>query len=108
MQLVALVTQDEERADEFVARTLGEFATAEPPSCARPLRVYLREQSNAAAHARLLLSPPQHGPRPPGNAPSRLLPAPLEGRGLQVALALEIVHWRSAGEPALTPARSRS
>jgi DNA-binding PucR family transcriptional regulator len=28
----------------------------------------------------------------------RLLPAPLEGRGLQVALALEIVHWRGAGE----------
>jgi DNA-binding PucR family transcriptional regulator len=23
-----------------------------------------------------------------------LLPAPLDGRGLQVGLALEIVHWR--------------
>lgn len=92
VQVVALATQDEERADEFVARTLGDFATA-PPELRETARVYLREQSNAARTARVLfthrntvltrLARMEH-----------LLPAPLEGRTLQVALALEVLHWR--------------
>jgi DNA-binding PucR family transcriptional regulator len=96
VQVVALATQDEERADEFVARTLGDFALA-PAELRETARVYLREHSNATRTARLLfthrntilarLARMEH-----------MLPAPIEGRILQVALALEILHWRGDGD----------
>ncbi|HEV3000837.1 MAG TPA: PucR family transcriptional regulator [Solirubrobacteraceae bacterium] len=94
VQAVALATQDEERADEFVRRTLGDLLTA-PSELRETARVYLREGSSATRAARVLFT---HR----NTVLSRLarieelLPAPLDGRGLQVALALEIVHWRGA------------
>jgi DNA-binding PucR family transcriptional regulator len=94
VQVVALATADEERADEFVARTLGAFASA-PAELRETARVYLRERSNATRTARLLFT---HR----NTIISRLarmeelLPAPLDGRALSVALALEILHWRGA------------
>jgi DNA-binding PucR family transcriptional regulator len=94
VQVVALATQDEERAEEFVRRTLGDFAGA-PAELRETARVYLREQHNASRAARVLFT---HR----NTVLSRLarmeqmLPAPLEGRALQVALALEILHWRAA------------
>jgi DNA-binding PucR family transcriptional regulator len=96
VQLVALATQDEERADEFVARTLGEFAAA-PPELRETARVYLREQSNTTRTARVLFTHRNTILSRLARA-EQLLPAPLDGRGLQVALALEILHWRGAGD----------
>ncbi|HEX4108536.1 MAG TPA: PucR family transcriptional regulator [Solirubrobacteraceae bacterium] len=92
VQVVALATQDEERAEEFVRRTLGEFAGA-PPELLETARTYLREQSNAARTARVLFT---HRNTILARLArmQELLPAPLEGRALQVALALEILHWR--------------
>jgi len=54
--------------------------------------VYLREQHNATRAARVLFT---HRNTVLSRLAriEKLLPAPLEGRGLQVALALEIVHW---------------
>jgi DNA-binding PucR family transcriptional regulator len=98
VQVVALATADEERADEFVARTLGDFAAA-PAELRETARVYLRERANATRTARLLFT---HR----NTVVSRLarmeelLPAPLEGRTLPVALALEILHWRGVGASA--------
>ena len=92
VQVVALATADEERAQEFVTRTLGDFATA-PFELRETVRVYLREGSNASRAARVLFT---HR----NTVLSRLtraegmLPAPLDGRGLPVGLALEILHWR--------------
>src|SRR4051794_6717286 len=96
VQVVALATADEERADEFVARTLGELAAA-PAELRETVRVYLREQSNTTRTARVLFSHRNTILARLARA-EQLLPAPLPGRGLQVALALEILHWRGAGE----------
>jgi DNA-binding PucR family transcriptional regulator len=96
VQVVALATSDEERADEFIARTLGEFATA-PAELRETARVYLREQSNTTRTARVLFSHRNTILARLARV-EQLLPAPLTGRGLQVALALEILHWRGAGD----------
>jgi DNA-binding PucR family transcriptional regulator len=92
VQVVALATADEERATEFVARTLGDLAAA-PAELRETLRVYLREGQSATRAARVLFT---HRNTVLGRL-SRiedLLPAPLEGRALPVALALEILHWQ--------------
>jgi DNA-binding PucR family transcriptional regulator len=99
VQVVALTMHDEERATQFVQRTLGEFASA-PAELRETARVYLREQSNASRTARVLFT---HRNTVLARLArmAELLPAPLEGRVLQVALALEIVHWM--GPPAAAP-----
>src|SRR4051812_24957984 len=94
VQVVALATADEERAQEFVTRTLGELADA-PPDLRETLRVYLREGSNAAQAARALFTHRNTVLTRLARA-QRLLPGPIEGHGLQLALALEIAHWRQA------------
>jgi DNA-binding PucR family transcriptional regulator len=91
---VALATQDEDRAREFVARTLGELATA-PEELRETLRTYLREAHNASRTAQVLFSHRNTVLNRLAKA-QRLLPAPLEGRVLQVALALEVVRWTGA------------
>ena len=96
VQVVALATQDEERAEEFVVRTLGDFAAA-PADLRETVRVHLRERSSATRTARALFTHRNTILARLARA-EELLPAPLEGRGLQVALALEILHWRGAGE----------
>ena len=94
VQAVTLATQDEERADEFVRRTLGDLLTA-PPELRETARVYLREGSSATRAARALFT---HRNTVVGRLARvhELLPEPLDGRSLHVALALEIVHWRGA------------
>jgi DNA-binding PucR family transcriptional regulator len=92
VQVVALTTADDERAQEFVTRTLGEFAAA-PAELRETVRVYLREGSNAARAARLLFTHRNTVLSRLARAES-MLPAPLQGRGLAVGLALEIAHWR--------------
>jgi DNA-binding PucR family transcriptional regulator len=92
VQVVALATHDEERADEFVTRTLGELAGA-APDLRETTRVYLREGQSATRAARVLFTHRNTVLARLARAEA-LLPAPLEGRGLPVALALEIVHWR--------------
>jgi DNA-binding PucR family transcriptional regulator len=91
VQLVALTATDDERAADFVARTLGELATASP-ELRETLRVYLREGFSASRAARALFTHRNTVLNRLARA-RELLPAPLEGRGLQVGLALEIVHW---------------
>lgn len=101
VRLVALAAHDEERAAEFAARTLGELAHADP-ELRHTLRVYIREQFSASRAARVLFA---HRNTVLGRLQraERLLPAPLEHHGLEVGLALEIVHWlgvRPGAEPA--------
>ncbi|WCB95083.1 hypothetical protein DSM104299_03825 [Baekduia alba] len=94
VQLVALSAQDEEGTAEFVARTLGRLATADP-ELRETLRVYIREEFSASRAARALFAHRNTVLNRLARA-RELLPAPLEGRGLQVGLALEIVHWLGA------------
>jgi DNA-binding PucR family transcriptional regulator len=92
VQVAALATADEERAQEFVARTLGDLADG-PPELRETLRVYLREGSSTARAARALFTH-RNTVLARLTRAQRLLPAPIEGRGLQLALALEIALWR--------------
>lgn len=91
VQLVALLTTDEERAAEFVTRTLGALATADPV-LRDTLRTYLREDTSASRAARVLFTHRNTVLGRVGRAEA-LLPRPLAGQGLAVALALEVVHW---------------
>jgi DNA-binding PucR family transcriptional regulator len=90
VEVVALATQDPERGAEFMKRTLGDLMTA-PPELRETLRVYLREGSSATHAARAMYA---HRNTILGrlDRARELLPQPLEGRGLQVGLALEIAH----------------
>ncbi len=91
VQVVALATGDEQRADEFVRRTLGALATA-PVELRDTLRAYLREGCNTSRTARVLFAHRNTVIARLERA-QQLLPAPLEGRLLQVGLALEIARW---------------
>jgi len=91
VQLVTLAIQDEQRAREFVARTLGALADAD-----RELRdtlgVYIREQFSAARAARALYTHRNTVLNRLRRA-ERLLPLPLAGHGVEVGAALEIAQW---------------
>jgi len=91
VQLVTLAIQDEQRAREFVARTLGALANAD-----RELRdtlcLYVREQFSAARTARALYTHRNTVLNRLQRA-QRLLPLPLTGHGLEVGTALEIAQW---------------
>ena len=92
VQLVALATHDEERAPEFVARTLGDLAGA--PAELRETAARLPPRGLQRSRAARALFTHRNTVLNRLDARRELLPAPLAGRGLQVALALEIVHWR--------------
>jgi DNA-binding PucR family transcriptional regulator len=91
VQLAALALQDEQRAREFVARTLGPLAGAD-----RELRdtlgVYIGEHFSAARAARALYTHRNTVLNRLQRA-ERLLPAPLAGHGVEVGAALEIAQW---------------
>jgi DNA-binding PucR family transcriptional regulator len=95
VQLVALAANDVERAREFVARTIGDLATADA-ELRNTLRTYIREQFSASRAARALFA---HRNTVLGRLQraEQLLPAPLEDRGVEVGLALELVHWLGPG-----------
>jgi DNA-binding PucR family transcriptional regulator len=95
VQLIALSAQDEEGAADFVTRTLGELASADP-ELRETLRVYIREEFSASRAARVLFAHRNTVLNRLGRA-RELLPAPLERRGIEVGLALEMVHWLGAG-----------
>ena len=92
VQLAAMLAHDELRASEFIQTTLGDFAAA-PPDMRQTVRVYLREQSNAARAAKRL-----HMHR--NTILARLaraepqLPGPIAANSLNIAAALELMHWR--------------
>lgn len=91
VEVVALATQDEERAQQLIERALGPLATA-PEELRETLRVYLAEGSSASRTAARL---PAHR-NTVLNRLARaedLLPGPVDGRRLEVALALEVARW---------------
>ncbi|MGN6171898.1 MAG: helix-turn-helix domain-containing protein [Streptosporangiaceae bacterium] len=91
VQLVTLAIGDEQRAREFVARTLGALADADRELRDTPY-VYVREQFSAARAARALYTHRNTVLNRLQRA-ERLLPHPLTGHGLEVGTALEIAQW---------------
>ncbi|MCP2320155.1 DNA-binding transcriptional regulator, PucR family [Nocardia amikacinitolerans] len=90
IEVVALATADMERAMEFVGRTLGSLAT-DDPELRETLRMYLRVGSSTTHAAKALFAHRNTIVNRLERARG-LLPQPLEGRTLQVALALEIMQ----------------
>jgi DNA-binding PucR family transcriptional regulator len=95
VELVSLVTQDASRADQFIKRTLGKFESA-GPELHTAVRTFVNEQCNASraatrlyTHRNTLLRQLTHA--------DELLPRPLAEDSVNVAVALDIVHWRGSG-----------
>jgi DNA-binding PucR family transcriptional regulator len=101
VQLVTLAIADEQRAREFVARTLGKLADADP-DLRETLCVYIGEQFSAARAARALYTHRNTILNRLQRA-ERLLPLPLAGHGLEIGVALEIAQWL-VPNPAAPPA----
>jgi DNA-binding PucR family transcriptional regulator len=91
VRLVALATQNEEAAADFVTHTIGALATAEH-ELRDTLRIYIRERFSVSRTARVLFTHRNTILKRLARADA-LLPEPLAQRGLEVGLALEIVHW---------------
>jgi DNA-binding PucR family transcriptional regulator len=91
VQLVTLALADEQRAREFVVRTLGTLADADP-ELRDTLCVYIGEQFSAARAARALYTHRNTVLNRLHRA-ERLLPLQLAGHGLEIGVALEIAQW---------------
>lgn len=91
VQLLALATHDDAGAREFVARTLGRLATADP-ELRTTLRTYIREQFNASRAARSLFTHRNTVLNRLQRAEG-LLPLSLAGNSLEIGVALEIAYW---------------
>ncbi|MGW0815868.1 PucR family transcriptional regulator [Streptomyces viridiviolaceus] len=91
-QLVALLSEDVGRADEFVADTLGDLARAEP-ELHLTLRTYLEEQCNAARAAEALYAHRNTIVRRLARC-DELLPRPLSENPIAVGAALQLMWWR--------------
>ncbi|NMO15669.1 PucR family transcriptional regulator [Pyxidicoccus fallax] len=95
VRLVSLVTQDAEGADQFVKHTLGELESADP-ELRRALLTFLNEGCNASRTAERLHTHRNTLLRRLSRA-EELLPRPLEHQRVQVAVALEVLRWRTHG-----------
>ncbi len=91
VQLVSLVTQDPDRADQFIKQTLGKLEAASPELRAAVL-TFVNEQCNASRAAARLFTHRNTLLRRLSRA-EQLLPRPLEENSVHVAVALEMVHW---------------
>ena len=91
VQLVSLVTQDPDRADQFIKQTLGKLEAASPELRATVL-TFVNEQCNASRAAARLFTHRNTLLRRLSRA-EQLLPRPLEENSVHVAVALEMVHW---------------
>jgi DNA-binding PucR family transcriptional regulator len=100
VQLAALALADEQRAREFVARTLGALAEGDP-ELRDTLCVYIGEQFSAARAARALYTHRNTVLNRLQRA-ERLLPLPLAGHGLEIGVALEIAQWLGPSSLATT------
>ena len=92
VELVALITQDPDRADEFIKHTLGDFESASA-ELHTTVRTFVAEQCNASRAAARLYTHRNTLLRRLARA-DQLLPQPLQDNGVHVAVALEALHWR--------------
>ena len=95
VRVVALVMQDEARAEAFVSEVLGDLAAA-PAPLRETLRTYLRHQSNATRAAAALYAHRNTVVARLAKAEA-LLPRPLAEAAFEVGVALEVRHWHAPG-----------
>jgi DNA-binding PucR family transcriptional regulator len=94
VELVALLTTDPERAEEFARRTLGGLDDA-GADLTEAVRVYVAAQCNASQAAALLYTHRNTLLRRLARA-DQLLPRPLAENVLNVGAALEMRRWQGA------------
>lgn len=94
VQLVALVTQDQPRADQFVRETLGELETA-PDELRTTVRTFINTRCNATQTAKRLFAHRNSIVRRLARA-DEMLPRPISDNAVQIAVALEVVRWRGS------------
>jgi DNA-binding PucR family transcriptional regulator len=92
VQLVALLTSQPTRVDEFLADTLGGLLGADPET-QQTVLTYVRELGNATRTAQRLYTHRNTVLRRLARA-DELLPRPLADDVLAVAAALEVLRWR--------------
>ncbi len=92
VELVALLTADLDRADQFVHRVLGDLAGASP-ELTESVRGYIAEQCNVSRAAQRLYIHRNTLLRRLAQA-DRLLPRPLARDVVAVGTALEVLRWR--------------
>lgn len=95
VQLLALITADPEQANRFIKYTLGDFESADA-ELRRTVLTFIHEQCSAARTAARLFTHRNTVDRRLARA-RELLPQPLEGATVHVALALEALRCRDAG-----------
>lgn len=91
VELVCLISQDRDRAQQFVTQTLGKLATAGPDLRAAVL-TFVNEQCNASRAATRLFTHRNTLLRRISRA-EQLLPRPLYENSVHVAVALDVVRW---------------
>ncbi|HEX7739617.1 MAG TPA: helix-turn-helix domain-containing protein [Marmoricola sp.] len=95
-QLVAMLSTDVGRADEFIADVLGDLVT-EDSELRTTLRTYLEHQCNAAATAEVLFTHRNTVVRRLARC-DELLPRPLSENPIAVGAALQLLWWRGRPE----------
>jgi PucR C-terminal helix-turn-helix domain/GGDEF-like domain len=96
VRFAVLAAHDDEAAEQFVVDTLGRLAGADI-ALRETLRIYLQEDANTARTAARLFTHRNTVLNRLERA-ERLLPRPLSGRRLHVALALELHRWSARHE----------
>jgi DNA-binding PucR family transcriptional regulator len=92
VQLVSLVTENPDRADQFIKDTLGELEWASPEIKTAVL-AFVTEQCNASRASTRLYTHRNTLLRRLSRA-EQLLPRPLEENSVNVAVALDVLRWR--------------
>jgi DNA-binding PucR family transcriptional regulator len=95
IELVSLLTQEPERAEQFVRHSLGELEHA-PADVLDAVRTYIAEECNASRAAGRLFTHRNTMVRRLARA-DELLPIPLADNVLRVGVALEIIRWHGRG-----------
>lgn len=95
VELVSLITQSPERADEFIKRTLGGLESADA-ELRDTVLCYVTEQCHASRAAEALFIHRNTLLRRLARA-DWLLPQPLGRNAIHVAVALEAMRWRGSG-----------
>jgi DNA-binding PucR family transcriptional regulator len=104
VKMVALLTQNLDDADDFIKSTLGNFVSANPELHATVL-TFIKEQCNAARAAKLLYTHRNTLLRRLDTA-ERLLPRPLDGNTVEVAVAIQALQWRGKQSSGCTEIRT--
>ena len=105
VQMVALITQNSNAADEFITSTLGDLESASP-ELQTTLLTFINEQCNASRAAKRLVTHRNTLLRRIESA-QRLLPRPLGHTSVHVAVALEALQWRGGKANRLAPRAAR-